>query len=213
MQRDVRRIPHHPTVVTGRSGWNIKEHSGAEFVDRAVLHRSRGTSGEHHPNMLDVAARRAHARPDMNGPLPSGLVRRTADGHAPDANQLKFSFFEHSYFVRLLKALQNCLKHRHTSLASRWAEMLCIMLVHIRCFFSQKFLGVLCVSAVKRSSLPCTAQQYQTCTASTKPRETPPDAYARAFHPATESVRPMPANTRMDLALPKAASRLREELF
>src|SRR5260370_41069621 len=100
--------------------------------------------------MLDVAARCPYARPDMNGPLPSGLVRGTADGHAPDANQFKFSFFEHSYFVRLLKALQNCLKHGHNSLASR--EMLCIMLVHIRCFFSQKFLGVLCVSAVKRSS-------------------------------------------------------------
>src|SRR5712692_7088724 len=92
MQRNVRRITHHPTVVTGGSGWNIKEHAGAEFVDRAVLHRSSGTSGEHHPNMLDVAARCPYARPDMNGPLPSGLVRGTADGHAPDANQLKFSF-------------------------------------------------------------------------------------------------------------------------
>jgi hypothetical protein len=28
MQRDVRFIAHHPTVMTGRSGWNIKEHSG-----------------------------------------------------------------------------------------------------------------------------------------------------------------------------------------
>src|SRR5260370_14621331 len=211
MQRDVRRIPHHPTVVTGRSGWNIKEHSGAEFVDRAVLHRSRGTSGEHHPNMLDVAARRAHARPDMNGPLPSGLVRGTADGHAPDANQLKFSFFEHSYFVRLLKALQNCLKHLHNSLASRCAEMLCIMLVHVRCFFSQKFLGVLYVSAVKRSSLPCTAQQCQTCTASRKPRASRPDACAPAFHLATESARPMPAEMRMDLALPRAAAQWLQE--
>src|SRR5713226_2954483 len=119
MQRNVRRITHHPAIVTGRSGWNIKEHSGAEFVDRAVLHRSSGTSGEHHPNMLDVAARRAHAGPDVNGPLPSGLVRGAADGHASDANEFEFSFFERSYLVGLFKTLQNCLKHGHNSLTSR----------------------------------------------------------------------------------------------
>src|SRR5260370_27158635 len=179
MQRDVRRNPHHPTVVTGRSGWNIKEHSGAEFVDRAVLHRSSGTSDEFLPTMFYVAARRANAGPDVNGPLPSGLVRGAADGHASDANEFEFSFFERSYLVGLLKALKNYLKHRHNSLASRWAEMLCIMLVHIRCFFSQKFLGVLYVSAVKRSSLPPTAPQSQTRTGSTEPPESPPDASAR----------------------------------
>src|SRR6266849_2137700 len=113
MQRNVRRITHHPAIVTGRSGWNIKEHSGAEFVDRAVLHRSSGTSGEHHPNMLDVAARRAHAGPDVNGPLPSRLVRGAADGHTSDANEFEFSFFERSYLVGLFKTFQNCLKHRH----------------------------------------------------------------------------------------------------
>src|SRR5260370_15328363 len=169
MQRDVRRIPHHPAIVTGRSGWDVKERAGAEFVDGAVLHRGRGTAGEHQPTMLDVTSRCPHALPDMNGPLPSGLVCCTADGHAPDANQFEFSFFEHSHFVRLLKALQNCLNHRHNSLAF-WAA--------------------------KRSSLPCTAQQCQTCTASTRPRESRPDAYARAFHPATEIALPMPANTR-----------------
>ncbi len=69
--------------------------------------------------MLDVAARRAQAGPYVNGPLPSGLVRGAADGHAPDANDFESSFFEHSYLVGLFKTLQNCLKHRHNSLASR----------------------------------------------------------------------------------------------
>src|SRR6202035_5575972 len=110
---------------------------------------------------------------DMNGPLPSRLIGGAADGHAPDANQFEFSFFEHSYCVRLLKALQNCLKHRYNSLA---------------------------FSVAKRSSRPGTDPQCQTCTASTKPRESRPDACARAFHPATESAPPMPANTSMDLA-------------
>src|ERR1700682_677533 len=126
MQRDVRFIPHHPTIMTGRSGWNVKERADAEFVDGAVLHRSRGTAREHEPNMLDVAARCPYARPNMNGPLPSRLIGGAADGHAPDAKQFEFSFFEHSYFVRLLKALQNRLKHRHNSLASR----ICGNIVH-----------------------------------------------------------------------------------
>src|SRR5258708_39175202 len=69
--------------------------------------------------MIDVAARCSYARTEMNGPLPSGLVCCAADGHAPDADQFEFSFFEHSHFVRLLKALQNCLKHRLNSFASR----------------------------------------------------------------------------------------------
>src|ERR1700675_2061164 len=170
--------------MTGRSGWNVKERADAEFVDGAVLHRSRGTAREHEPNMLDVAARCPYARPDMNGPLPSGLIGGAADGHAPDANHFEFSFFEHSYFVRLLKALQNCLKHRHDSRVG-YAETSCIA-CKLDALFSE-FLGDRCLSAVKRSSRPGTARQYQTCTASRKPRETPPDAYARASHPATES--------------------------
>ena len=60
--------------MTGRPGWNVKEHAGAQFVDRAILHRSRGTAGEHQPNVLDVAALRTHAGPDVNGPLPSELA-------------------------------------------------------------------------------------------------------------------------------------------
>src|SRR6266853_5783306 len=92
MQGDVWHITYHPTIVTGRSGWNIKEHPSAKFVDRAVLHRSRGTAGEHQPHMLDVAARRTHAGPDVNGPLPSWLVGGAADGHAPDANEFEFPF-------------------------------------------------------------------------------------------------------------------------
>src|ERR1019366_8987661 len=73
-------------------------------------------------------------------------------------------------------------------------------------------LCVLCVSAVKRSSVPGTAPQRQTCTESRKPRETQPGACARAFHPAPESAQPTLANTHTDLALPKSLSRPLEEL-
>src|SRR5271170_2287401 len=54
MQRDIWFIAQHPTVVTGRSGWNVEEHAGAEYVNSAVLHRGRGRAGEHQPNMLDI---------------------------------------------------------------------------------------------------------------------------------------------------------------
>src|SRR5258708_32438393 len=73
-------------------------------------------------------------------------------------------------------------------------------------------LRALRVSAVKSSSLPGRDPQCQRCTASRKPREIPPDACARAFHPATENARLTPADTRMGLALLRAACQLREEL-
>src|ERR1022692_4688376 len=80
MQRDVWRTAHHPTIVTGRPGWNVKEHAGAEFVDRAVIHRSRGTAGEDQPHVLDVAARRAHAGPDMRTFQPNNRHRAKTHG-------------------------------------------------------------------------------------------------------------------------------------
>jgi hypothetical protein len=112
MWRDVQRITNHPTVVTGRSRWNVEEHAGTELVDFAVLHHGSCTTGEHQLNMLDAAAPCAHAGSYVNGPLPSGLVCGGADGRASDANDFEFSFFERSYLVWLFKAFQNCLKHR-----------------------------------------------------------------------------------------------------
>src|SRR6202043_264546 len=69
--------------------------------------------------MLDVAAQRADARPDVNGPPPSGLVGGAANGHTSDANEFKSSFFKGPHFVGLFKTPQNCLKHLQNSLASR----------------------------------------------------------------------------------------------
>jgi hypothetical protein len=55
--------------------------------------------------MFDVAARRTYAGADVHGPLPSGLVRGAADGHASNANEFEFSFFECPHFVGLFKTL------------------------------------------------------------------------------------------------------------
>jgi len=112
MQGDIRFITDHPAVVTGRSGRNVEERTSAEFVNGTVLHRSRGAAGEYQSNMLYVAARSADAWPDVNGPFPSGLVGGAADGHAADADEFEFSFFEGSYLVGFFKTFQNGLKHR-----------------------------------------------------------------------------------------------------
>jgi hypothetical protein len=114
MQRNVGLVAHHPTVVPGRAGWNIKEHPGAEFMDGAILHRGSGASRNHEAHMLHMAPRRAHAGTDVDGPLPSRLVGGTADGHSPDVNEFEFPFFESSNLVGLFETLQNCLQLRHS---------------------------------------------------------------------------------------------------
>jgi hypothetical protein len=117
MERDVRLVSDHPTIVTGRSGWNVKQHPGAEFVNRAVLHRSRGATGDDQPYVLDIAAGRAHAGAHVNRPLPSRLISSATDGHPADVNDFEFSFFECSYFVGLFKPLQNYFKHQQTAIS------------------------------------------------------------------------------------------------
>src|ERR1700685_550681 len=119
MQRDVGRITHHPTIVTGRSGRDVKKHPLAEFVNRTVFHRSRCATGKHQTYMLDVAARRANQRTDVNRPLPARLVSGTSDGHAPDANEFEFSFLERSHLIGLFEPLQHRLKDRHIGTHSR----------------------------------------------------------------------------------------------
>src|ERR1700690_227790 len=122
MQRDIGRIAYHPTIVSGRAGRDVKDHAGTEFVDGAVFHCSRRTTGEHQPNMLDVAERRPHAGADVNRPLPSGLVGGASDRHSSDANQFESSLFKHTHFVWRFKALQYCIKHRHTPSPAGYSE-------------------------------------------------------------------------------------------
>lgn len=92
----------------------MKECPSAQFVDRAVLHRSRGTAREYQPHMLYVAARRAHTGSDVEGPFPSRLVCGTADGHTPETDEFELSFFERSQLIGCFKMLQNCLDYWHT---------------------------------------------------------------------------------------------------
>src|SRR5215469_6270261 len=97
-------IADDPAIMPRRPWWDVKEVTGAEFVDRAVFHRSRCTAGKHQPNMLDVAARCTQVSSDMDRPLPPRLVGGAADGHVADANDFEFSVLESPNFVRLFKS-------------------------------------------------------------------------------------------------------------
>jgi hypothetical protein len=111
MERHVRVIADDPAIVTRRPGWNVKEGTGTEFVNRAVFHRSGGTAGKHQAYMLAVAMRCAYSVSNIDGPPPPRLVRGPTDCHVPDPNDFKSSFFESSYFVRLFKSFQNHFEH------------------------------------------------------------------------------------------------------
>ena len=75
MERHVRVIADDPAMVTRRPGWNVKEGTGTEFVNRAVFHRSGGTAGKHQAYMLAVAMRCAYSVSNIDGPPPPRLVR------------------------------------------------------------------------------------------------------------------------------------------
>jgi hypothetical protein len=119
MEGDVGDIADYPAIVAGRAGWDVEERAGAKFVDGAVFHRGGGATGDDEPNVLDVTARRANAGPDVEGPLPTGLIGGATDGHTADANKFKLAFFEDPNFVGFFKTLQNGIKHPSNSWAIR----------------------------------------------------------------------------------------------
>jgi hypothetical protein len=111
MKGDIRLIADHPAIVTGGAGRNIKESAGAEFVDAAVVQCSSGATGDHQPNMLDVAARGTDTWSDMNGPSPTRLVRGATNCQVPDSDDFEFSFFEYPYLVGFFKSFQDYFEH------------------------------------------------------------------------------------------------------
>ena len=117
MERDIWLASHDPTIVAGWARWNAKQHSSAKFVNRAILHRRRGTAREHQPHMLDIAARRANCRPNVQRPFPSRLVSGTTDRHVTQTNDFEFSFFERSHFVWFFKPPENYFEHQQTTIA------------------------------------------------------------------------------------------------
>ena len=104
VQRNVRLVSHHPTVVTG---WNIKHVPGMQFEYASIIHRRGGTTCKHHAYMLHVTPGGTRRLADMLGPLPSRIVGGTTNRHVSDLDQLELAFFETAGLVRILESFQD----------------------------------------------------------------------------------------------------------
>jgi len=105
MQGDVGLVADYPAIVTRRPGRNVKEGTGAEFVDPAVVHGGSGAAGEDEADVFDVASGGADRGADVGGPFPAGLVGGAADGHATEADDFEFTLFEGADFIGGFEAL------------------------------------------------------------------------------------------------------------
>ena len=85
----------------------MKENTRSQFVDCAILHRSRSTPGEHETHVLHVTAGSPYCGSDVDGPFPSRLVGGAANGHAADMHDFEFPFFEGAHFIGIFETLQD----------------------------------------------------------------------------------------------------------
>lgn len=108
MKGNIGFVSNHPTVVSGRDIENV---SRLHFNYAAIVHRRSSASRDNHADVLDQAAFRSGCRSHVQRPFPSWLVRRSADRHAMDVNNLEPAFFEGSNLVGILKAFQDYFVH------------------------------------------------------------------------------------------------------
>ena len=113
MQRHIRLVPDHPTVVRDRR--DVENIAGRHFDDRPVAHRGDGAARNDHAHVLDIAQRRARQRSDVFRPLPAGLVTRAPDGQPADPDDIEPALLEQASFVRILESLENHFQHFHFS--------------------------------------------------------------------------------------------------
>ena len=78
MQRYVRLIAHHSTVMPRRDVENV---SGFHLDHPPVIHRRGRPPGDHHAHVLHSAALRPRRAPHTDRPFPSRLIRRPSDRH------------------------------------------------------------------------------------------------------------------------------------
>src|SRR5262249_6313648 len=111
VQRHVRLRPDHPAVV--RFGPDVEERAGRQLDDDTVLERDGGPSRQDQPEMLDRAAPGADGGPHIGGPLPPGLVGRSADREVPETDDLEPAVPHLADIVRFLEPLeQDAIDHR-----------------------------------------------------------------------------------------------------
>src|SRR5262249_58692769 len=74
-----------------------------------ILESRRRCTGQHKPNVLNMAVGCANAGSDMLAPAPAWLIRRPTNGHAAETHNLETPLLEFTNFVWCVESLQNYL--------------------------------------------------------------------------------------------------------
>src|ERR1700691_2687751 len=108
MQGLIGFISCDPAVVA-RS--NVEEIAGIHLDNPAIRHRCDSLPCDDHANVFDIAVDESYGSSYISRPLPPWLVYRATDHHTTEVNQVKSSFWESPYFVRLVEAFQDHVMH------------------------------------------------------------------------------------------------------
>ena len=113
MERDIVFFANYPAVVG--SGRNIEARTGSQLTGGPIFHEDGHASAKHNAKMLDSTVF-ADPDPDMVGPLPSGFIGSSADGHIGHIDKLETTLFEVLDFVGIIKELyQDLMIHLTTT--------------------------------------------------------------------------------------------------
>ena len=79
MQRNIRQLTDHPTVVWYRR--DVKELACSQLENPPIVESGCRGAGQHEANVLDPAAGGANTRTDVLAPLPARLLGGAPNGH------------------------------------------------------------------------------------------------------------------------------------
>src|SRR5215472_1873644 len=103
VRRNIRFIADDPTVVS----WCDMENVTSLYLnDASIVHCCGGASLDHDTDVFHITSLLAEHPSDVLGPLPSRLIRRAAEGHSSDVNDLELSLGERPDLVRIVESLQ-----------------------------------------------------------------------------------------------------------
>src|SRR5438067_4486915 len=108
MDRDIRLVAHHPTIVPGL---DVKKIAWLQHNLFTVAHAYRTTPFERQADVFHLAQFCSGDRTHVLAPLPPRLVAGPANCHAADGHQFQLALFKLAFFVRLLKFLQKDVVH------------------------------------------------------------------------------------------------------
>jgi len=103
MQRHVRFIADHPTVMSRR---DVEQITGFHFDNPAIVHSGGRAARNHHADVFYGAVLQSLSRTHVNRPFPAGFVTGSPDGHPADMHKFELALLKCADFVRIFKALE-----------------------------------------------------------------------------------------------------------